>query len=86
MALRRPARPERAPISLTLVDAATAPAPVSRGLLDNRLVLGFLYSRTSRSPTGSYPWARADARRTAGPACPRTRTTVSAPTARIAVR
>jgi hypothetical protein len=50
MALRKPARPERASIPLHLLDAATprsvaVAVPVSRGLLDNRYVLGFLQSR-----------------------------------------
>ena len=45
MALRQPARPERASIPLTVVDSATLPEPLSRGLLDNRFILGFLQSR-----------------------------------------
>ena len=45
MSLRQPARPERAPIPLALVSEASTPAPASRGLLDNRLILGFLQSR-----------------------------------------
>lgn len=45
MALRRPTRREGAAIPLALIDTAVRPAPRSRGLLDNRLILGFLQSR-----------------------------------------
>src|SRR5215203_2375446 len=43
MALRQPARPRRAVTPLTILGAA--PSPMSRGLLDNPLILGFLQSR-----------------------------------------